>query len=189
LSDFAAREKYADAAKSLKQMLDKFPNHAQAPVAMLKLGEVQADAGDFTDSLATYRQFLQKHADNPFAYRAHFGIGWALENQKKYGEAREAYAKVIASNNGETAARAQFQTGETLLAEGKFQDAVIELLKVEDVYKYPAWSARALLETGRAFEQLQQKDQAKQQYSEVITKYKDAPEAGVAQERLKTLKG
>ena len=64
-----------------------------------------------------------------------------------------------------------------------------ELLKVEDVYKYPKWSARALLESGRAFEQLKQTDQAKQQYSEVISKYKDAPEAAVAQDKLKTLKG
>jgi hypothetical protein len=40
-------------------------------------------------------------------------------------------------------------------AEGKFEEAAA-LLAVEDVYAYPQWSARALLEAGGAFEQLKQ---------------------------------
>jgi len=36
------------------------------------------------------------------------------------------------------------------------------LLAVDDVYAYPTWSARALLEAGRAFEQLQADRSAKQ---------------------------
>ena len=63
------------------------------------------------------------------------------------------------------------------------------LLAVEDVYAYPKWSARALFEAGRAFEQLKQPDQAKQQYTQLVTKYKDAPEAEMAQDRLKEIEG
>ena len=81
-----------------------------------------------------------------------------------------------------------FQTGETYLAEGKFDQAVAALLAVEDVYAYPQWSARALLEAGRAFEQLKQGAQASAQYALVVSKYKDTPEANLAQERLKALK-
>ena len=83
----------------------------------------------------------------------------------------------------------QFQIGETLLAEGKPELAAKELLSVEYVYAYPKWSARALLEAGKAFEQLKQMDQAKQQYAKVVEKYKDLPEAGLAQDRLKVIKG
>lgn len=186
---YAAGGKYDDAAKALSTALQKYPTHKQASAALLKLGEVQADAGLFDESLATHAKFQEKHAADPFAHRAQFGIGWALENQKKYPQAREAYAKVIAANNGETAARAQFQMGETLLAEGKFDAAIPALLAVEDVYAYPKWSARALLEAGRAFEELKQMEQARQQYGAVVSKYKDAPEAALAQDRLKALKG
>jgi len=51
--------------------------------------------------------------------------------------------------------------------------------------------ARGFFETGlkQAFEQLKQPDQAKQQYMLVVSKYKDSPEAELAQDRLKTLKG
>lgn len=175
------------AAQALSQMLQKYPTYKDAQVAMIKLGQVQADMNSFDASAQTYRLFLEKNPDSKFAYQAHFGIGWALENQKKYDEARKEYQKVIAATNGQTAARAQFQIGETFLAEGSFDKAIPQLLAVEDVYKYPQWAARALFEAGRAFEQLKEKDQAKKQYTEIVTKYKDAPEAEMAQQRLKSL--
>jgi cellulose synthase operon protein C len=185
-----AANKLNDGIKSLRQMLEKFPQHKDAPVAMLKLGEAEADAGEFDAALKTHREFLDKYASNEFAYRAQFGVGWALENQKKYDEARAAYKKVTDSPaGGETAARAQFQTGETYLAENKFEEAAKELLAVEFVYAFPKWSARALYEAGRAFEQLKQPEQAKAQYAKVLAKYKDQPEAELAQARMKAISG
>jgi len=186
---FAQDQKFDKAEQALSQMLQKYPNQKDASVAMLKLGEVQAEQNEFEPSQRTYRDFLDKYASSEFAYRAHFGIGWALENQKKYDEARQEYQKTITSTNGPTAARAQFQIGETYLAEGKFEQAIPALLAVDDVYKYPQWSARAVFEAGRAFEQLKQNDRARKQYTEVINKYKDAPEADMARERLKNLPG
>lgn len=175
------------AAKSLSQMLEKFPEHKQASVALLKLGEVQAEAQDYDDSRRTFEKFLQRYASDPLAHRAHFGVGWALENAKQYGRAREAYQKTIDATNTETAARAQFQIGETYLAEGKFEQAVAALLAVEDVYAYPKWSARALFEAGRAFEEMKQPEQAAQQYRSVAEKYKNAPEAALAAKRLREM--
>ncbi|CAA9375982.1 MAG: hypothetical protein AVDCRST_MAG64-304 [uncultured Phycisphaerae bacterium] len=180
--------KFDVAAKSLAAMLAKFPKHEQAPVALLKLGEAQAEMNDFAASQQSYAAFLEQNPKSEFAYRAQFGVAWALENQKQYEPARAAYRKVIEQHNGETAARAQFQVGETFFAEGKFEEAVAELLQVEDVYAYPAWSARALLEAGRAFEQLKQDDQAREQYKVLVEKYKDSPEAKLATERLAALK-
>jgi TolA-binding protein len=185
----AAEEgKFDAAAKSLSEMLAKFPQHEQAPVALLKLGEAQAEMNEFAASQQSFARFLEQHPRSEFAYRAQFGVAWALENQKQYEPARAAYRKVIDAHNGETAARSQFQIGETFFAEGKFEEAVAELLQVEDVYAYPAWSARALLEAGRAFEQLEQHDRAREQYTALVEKYKDSPEAKLARERLAAMK-
>ncbi|MDB5356028.1 MAG: Tol-pal system protein YbgF [Phycisphaerales bacterium] len=179
--------KFDRAEKPLSELVGKFPQYKESPIALLRLGEAQAEQQEFDASLKTYQQFLQRFAKSEFAYRAEFGSGWAMENQKQYEPARTAYQRVIATSNTETAARAQFQIGETYLAEGKLEQAIKELLAVEDVYKYPKWSARALLESGRAFEQLKQPAEARQQYGQLISKYKDAPEAELAQERMKAL--
>jgi TolA-binding protein len=168
-------------------MIKDHPKNAQLSVALLRLGEVQAEQGKYDASAQTYSTFLQKFPKDQFAPRAHFGIGWSLENRKQYEQARAEYKKAIAATNGETAARAQFQIGETFLGEGKFDLALPALLAVEDVYAYPKWSARALFESGRVFEELKQPDQAKKQYQQIATKYKDAPEAKLAEERLKAL--
>lgn len=180
--------KFDVAIKSLSDMLAKFPKHEQAAVAQLKLAEAQAEVGEFAASQQSFAAFLAQNSKSDFAYRAQFGVGWALENQKQYEPARAAYRKVVEQHNGETAARAQFQIGETFFAEGKFEEAVAELLQVEDVYAYPAWSARALLEAGRAFEQLKQDDEARAQYNVLVEKYADSPEAKLARERLAALK-
>jgi TolA-binding protein len=177
------------AQKELADMLKRFPQDKDAPVAMLKLAEVQAAQNDFAGSLLSSRDYLAKYPSSPLAYRAQFSIGWALENQQKYDEARTQYQMVIAATNGETAARAQFQIGETYLAQQKYEQGATALLAVDDVYAYPKWSARALFEAGRAFEQLKQPEQAKLQYTQVLTKYKDAPEAELAQGRLKSING
>ena len=58
---------------------------------------------------------------------------------------------------------------------------------VADVYAYPEWAARAIFEAGRVFEQMKQPDAAKQQYNTIVNKYKDAPEAALAQKRLAAL--
>lgn len=186
---YAADQKFENAERCLSEMIQKYPGQKDVAVAMLKLGEVQAEQQKYEPSEQTYRTFLEKFEKSEFAYRAQFGIGWALENRKQFEPARQAYQKVIAATNGPTAARAQFQIGETFLAQGQFAQAVPALLAVDDVYKYADWSARALFEAGRAFEQMNQPDQAKKQYTDIVNKYKDAPEADMARQRLQNMTG
>ena len=109
------------AKKDLQALLEKYPDSEVAPVGMLKLGEVQAAEEDYPKSAATYEDFLKKYPNSEFIYLARFGIGWAMENQKKYDEARKWYGRVTADHNGPTAARAQFQIGECCFAEGNLE--------------------------------------------------------------------
>jgi len=178
-----------EAEAALAQMLAKYPKDERASAAMLKLGEVQAQGGKHNEARQTYTQFLAAYPQSEFVYLAQFGIGWSAENQRKYDEARTWYKKVIDGHSGPVAARAQFQIGETYFAEGQYEKAAAALLAVEDVYAYPEWSARALLEAGRAFEQMKQKELARKQYATVISKYKDRPEAALAEKQLKALGG
>jgi len=184
---YAKLDKLDEAQKQFSALLSRFPKHDLAPVAMLKLGEAQSQGQQYDKSAVTYAAFLKRYPKSKFAYLAQFGIGWSRENRRTYDEARKWYAKVIAEHNGPTAARAQFQIGECYFAEGKLEKAAAELLKVEIVYAYPEWSARALYEAGRAFEALKQFGQAKSQYAACVKKYKNTAPAAQAAKRLKEL--
>jgi TolA-binding protein len=97
------------------------------------------------------------------------------------------YAKVTATHQGPTAARAQFQIGECLFAQNKHEEAVRELLKVDILYAYPEWSAAALYEAGRCFEALNQPDKAREQYRQVREKHAQTQWAGLAAKRLSAI--
>jgi TolA-binding protein len=186
---YAKLDKLDEAARQFAALVTRFGKHDLAPAAALKLGEVLSQAQEYDKSAEAYRAFLKAHPKSKFVFLAQFGIGWAMENRRKYDDARTWYGKVIAAHNGPTAARAQFQTGECYFAESKFEKAAGELLKVEIVYAYPQWSARALYEAGRAFEAMKRADQARQQYKACATKYKDSPSGRQAAKRLKELAG
>ena len=183
----ALQNQHPAAQQHFGRLLTSWPKHELAPAARLKLGESQNASGAWAQAGATFQLFLKTYPTSKLAPLAEFGIGWSLEQQKQYAGARTWYAKVIEHSNGPTAARARFQIGETHFAQGQFEKAAHELLKVEMVYPYPEWSARALYDAGRAYEQLKRPDDAKKQYETCVKKYKDQPVAKLAQKRLDAL--
>ncbi|MFK7884092.1 MAG: tetratricopeptide repeat protein [Phycisphaerales bacterium] len=155
--------------------------------AVLRLGEALGQAKRWQQSREVYQGFLGTYPDSEYTFEAEFGRAWALEHDGEYEQAREGYARVIKSHSGETAARAQFQIGECLFAEGRHDDAVRELLRVDILYDYPEWSAAALYDAGRAFEQLRKFGEARQQYREIGERFGDSTWADLAADRLVAL--
>ena len=185
---YRASGKLAEAQQQFAALVTQHPQDELAPTALLRQGETQAEASEYPQSAKSYQQFVAAHPKSEFVHLAHFGIGWAAEQQKQYDAARAAYTKVIEVTNTETAARAQFQIGETHFAQKNYELAAKELLKVEIVYAYPAWSAKALYEAGQAFEQLNQHEEARAQYERCVANYTKEPAADLAKKRLDALK-
>jgi TolA-binding protein len=155
--------------------------------ALVRLGALRAGLQDWDGSRRAYASLLEAFPDHDQWYRARFGIGWALEQQGDHGGAIAAYREVARGHSGETAARAQFQIGECLFAMGDHERAVRELLRVEILYAYPAWSAAALYEAGRCFEAMNKIGEARAQYRRVIAEFDGSAWRDAAAERLERL--
>ena len=181
-------KKYDQAIAMLRTLVEKHPDNPLARQGMIRLAQAQADAGQFAPSQASYRVFLAKYPDDTLVYLARFGMGWALENQGKYDEARTWYAKVIDTHQGPTAARAQYRIGQTYLAQRNFSRAAREFIATDTVYGGTEWAARALLESGTAFTKLGKLAQARSQYDLLIRKYPDTAPARTARKRIEQLK-
>lgn len=172
------------ASEHFEVITSKHPEDPGCPTALLRLGECQAQLQHWSKSEETFAQYLDRFGASELWFQAQFGVAYALENQSRQDKAIEAYRKVIDRHSGPTAARAQFQIGECLFAQKKHSDAVRELLKVDILYAYPEWSAAALYEAGRCFEELNQPDQARAQFAQVKEKYPDSEWAKLATQRL-----
>ncbi|MBI5866315.1 MAG: tetratricopeptide repeat protein, partial [Planctomycetes bacterium] len=178
---------FARAAESFGKVVESFSADAACGPSLLRLGEAHASLQDWAKSEKSFAGFLDRFAASDSWYQARFGLGWARENQGRHDEAIAAYREVVERHKGPTAARAQFQIGECLFARKQHAEAVRELLKVDILYAYPEWSAAALYEAGRCFEQLNQTGEARTQYSVVAEKHAGTRWAELAKQRLAAL--
>lgn len=175
------------AATLLAQAATRLPPGPQHAATLLRLADAHVALQRWARSEAVCREYLERYADAPKAEQARFALGWSLENQQRYDAAIEAYHEITKASKTVLAARAQFQIGECRFAQRSFEDAARELLKVDILYQAPEWSAAAVFEAGRAFEQLGQLARARDQYQAVQHKYANSKWAPLAAERLKAL--
>jgi TolA-binding protein len=172
------------AAAHFSRVVENFEEDDTYGPSLLRLGECLAVLQRWAASEAVFAKYLQHQADSEHWYQARFGLGWTRENQQRYDEAIAAYREVVQRHKGITAARAQFQIGECLFAQKKLDEAVRELLKVDILYAYPEWSAAALYEAGRCFEQMGKPVEARGQYQRVSAEHSGTRWAELATQRL-----
>lgn len=178
------RAHWQEAAEHFSTIVDKHKDDAGCATAMLRLGECEAQLQRWPESEQAFTGYLERFSESELWFQAQFGLAYARENRALHDQAIEGYRTVIDRHSGPTAARAQFQIGECLFAQKKHSDAVRELLKVDILYGYPEWSAAALYEAGRCFEEMDQPEQARAQFAQVKEKYPDTEWAKLATQRL-----
>ncbi len=162
------------------------PGDVRGP-ALLRLGECHAALQQWAPSEEAFAAYLAAFPASEQWYQARFGTGFARENQGRFDGAIECYRDVVGRHQGQTAARAQFQIGECLFAEGRHEEAVRELLKVDILYAYPEWSAAALYEAGRCFQEMASPVEARKQFEKVRADHPESSWARLAAKRLEEM--
>jgi TolA-binding protein len=176
-----AREHFAAVVKTEDPKLLK--------MALIRLAETQALTRQWPEAAKSYADFLASFGKSPWAPRAQYGLGWALEKQGRYEEAMAEYRKVLARKlKDELSARSQFQIGECLFSMRKHDAAIQELMRVSTNYREREWTIKAFLEIGRVLESDGQKDKAIDQFKEVIRRFPKHDAATVAKQRLDVLR-
>ncbi len=179
--------RHADAREQFEFVTNGCDDDAICPAAMLRLGECLSSQQQWALSERVFQDYLARFGNSESWYQAQFGLGWAREHQDRIDDAIDAYREVVDRHRGPSAARAQFQIGECFFANGKHEAAVREFLKVDILYDYPEWSAAALYETGRCFELLDRRVEARKHFKAVIERFGDSKWADPAAKRLPRL--
>lgn len=104
-------------------------------------------------------------------------------------EARDALQRVIRGTDvtDDVKARAQWLLGETHFLQRQFVEAINHYRLVEPLDPSGTWTAAALVQAGRSFEQLGRQREAAVCYTGLMTRFSDSPHLQVAQQRLAAL--
>jgi TolA-binding protein len=182
-------QQYGEAIKRLSFLRDNPAWNNQPGLtdrALLRLGYAYAIVKSWDDSRLAYERLVNGFPNSPWHDEARYGIGWALQQQKNFDAAANAYSIVVARTATDLAAKAQLQIGLCRVEQKRWLDAANAFLVIPSTYDYPELRAAALLEAGKAYLALNQREQANRQFERILREFPNTPWADAAKENLGT---
>lgn len=122
------------------------------------------------EALECYNIIINNYKDNPFYSRSLFEVGKIYYENKRFDDAYNLFKNVVELRNDEFAAESQFLMGEILFSQGKYNDAIVEYLKLK--FAFPGHFellVKGLFKAAESYEKLNEKQKAKDYYKEVLS--------------------
>ncbi len=183
------RQKYTESLAEFDRLAQRTQGQTSDWMAMIPLRRAQllAHQRKWNEAFAIASKIPEQFPSFQQQYEADYVIGRCLAALADFDGAREAYERVINSEQGaktETAAMAQWMIGETYFHQKRYDVAMREYLRVARLYAYPKWQAGSLLQGAKCRELLGEPEEAARLYEEVLEEYADTPFAEQAKQRL-----
>lgn len=176
-----------DAIAVLTTSRREVPKHATASKVLFRLGLAQARSEEFRGANETLTELATRFPDFEGLAEAELARGRSLSALRKSRSAKQAYERVLELDKGVLSARARLGLGALCEADGKTDDALSHYLKVSVLYSQEEEVGEALFRAGNLLEANGDREQARQQYRELVKEYPKHPRRASAEQRLKQL--
>ncbi len=110
--------------------------------------------------------------------------GKKLFDKKQYSKALTLFEQVAGNPVASDAVYARYMMGECLFNQKEYDKAIMQYQKIISQHAKHVKAPAAMLQQGKAFEKLADKDTAKVLYKKLLKKHGSSPEAAIAKERL-----
>lgn len=128
----------------------------------------------------SFEDFALRHEVDYVLGRAHAGRG-------EFSEAREYYQRVVDGDptyQREISAIAKWMVGETFIHQREYAKAIPHFEQLVAIDRHSRWQALSLLQAAKCHEKLEQAQQAKQRYGQLVRNFPGTEWAGEAAYRL-----
>ena len=112
----------ADTRSDLESVYKKFPGTVAAGTALFEIADRQIKSDEPKAAVGTLQKFIADFPDHPLRQNALLGLGSIEQNNGDYAKAQE-YFKQVLDGGGELAPFADMFRAETLISEGKLDEA------------------------------------------------------------------
>jgi cellulose synthase operon protein C len=187
--------KYEAAFPHFTQAIDgKLSSDNLAALAMLRSGQCAARLKQWDESLKFFDRLKGEFDQSPYRDEAALERADVLKKLGRSNESLQLYITLAEQTSSAFAMQAQLMVGQLQAENGDHREAVRAFYKVIHGFGDPKspspqqnWKSLAIYEAGRSFEALQNQDQARRLYRELIERYPASDKKAAAKERLAEL--
>ncbi|MCK5738148.1 tetratricopeptide repeat protein, partial [bacterium] len=186
---FQGRKQYGRAATYYQKLIDNYPEHPVSWKSGIKLGEIAIMEQDTSLALNSWQSVVAHSSGHVENSQARVEIAKILIAQTRTEAARDMLLPPAESAQNSTAAEAQYLIGESLYADARYPAATAAFLKVK--YHYPfleKWCVQSIFRASEALEEMEEYDEARRFYQEIISNYKDGGYRAKAKRKIQYLK-
>ncbi|MFL5240653.1 MAG: tetratricopeptide repeat protein [Gemmataceae bacterium] len=166
------------ARSEYQALLDGFPDLPLAADARFELAELHADRSDWAPAVKLLKEALDKEPTPELTDRVRIRLGACLYGQ---GDAKAALVQFLAvaqNPKGPLAGQAYYRAGECQIQRGEWAETVktLAVFRNQESFKnVPGLTDHALLQLGFAHGKLNQWDQSRQTYEQLIGRFGSSP--------------
>jgi TolA-binding protein len=107
------------------KLLESYPGYAKNDLVLYQLARAYEAGGDNENALATLDRLVEEFPRTPHAAEAHFRRGEMLFVDQRYGEAEDAYARVLSGGpDAPFAEQSMYKLGWSLFKQLRHEDAI-----------------------------------------------------------------
>ena len=186
------------AQKQFRQALDTYSRIVESKAetarefqarALYRGGICASQLSDWPLSEQRFAALVQQFPKFQQLGEARYGLGVAMQNQKKLDEAKSVFGKITVDlPDTETAAKSWFMMGQCCFAQKQFAEAIDCFSEVAFGFKHPEWQPLSYFEAGRCYVQLKNVTAARKMLTAVVKEFPKHARVKDAQTILKQLK-
>ncbi|MBF0410429.1 MAG: tetratricopeptide repeat protein [Candidatus Riflebacteria bacterium] len=158
--------------------------------ARFQIGEIARTMGNFPIAIQQFKAIVNEDPKNPLASRAKRAIGICLYQAKDFPAAIQTFESILKElPAGDIAVpESRLWYGRSLIAAGKDQDGIIELLKIPFLYPKSPLAPEAYSESARAYTKTGNHEKAASIWEEYLKTQSSGPLADEARQTIKKQK-
>lgn len=167
-----------------------FPEDPQAPIVLMKAGEILFDAARYSDAIGIFENFLILYPTHRSATTARKLAAHSYMRGEHFGDARKAYSRALAAlpssekkerkDLTELLAAAIYKQAEKNKAENHLEEAALIFAELPKEVPQNKLAPEALFQAGALYEEMKRSDKAIQTYQLLIRHYPKSDLVGKA---------
>ncbi len=170
---YIEKKQYVKAVEMLNAVLSKAEKTDKLAELLYYKGLALIEQNKIKDVYDNYNKLIAEYPETIFADKAKIELGVLELARNSYKTAEDVFSDIGKRRKDDVGAKAQYLYGETLLAEGKYYQAISAFVRVKTVFgSFYDWATKAELKIGDVYVKMNNKKKAKKIYSEIYRKHR-----------------